>query len=94
MTYNLLVAKELLKQVYIRESLAPPTSVGTVTSTYSTFLYRARDPAYWRGIGQSGEWAKVAIYGVEAYFVFHIGEIIGRRSLAGYSLEDPKKSHE
>jgi len=85
--YNLAVAREVLKQVYIRESLAPPTSVSALTNTYSTLWARARDPAYWREIARTGEWARVGIYGLEAYFVFHIGEMIGRRSLVGYKLD-------
>ena len=89
--YNLSVAKELLKQVYIREGLAPPTNVSTITSSYKTLFARARDAKYWQGISKSGEWAKVAVYGLEAYFVFHIGEMVGRRSIVGYSLDEPKE---
>jgi len=85
--YNLAVAREVLKQVYIRESLAPPTSVSAFTSTYSMLWANARNPAYWREIARTGEWARVGIYGLEAYFVFHIGEMIGRRSLVGYNLD-------
>lgn len=89
--YNAAVAREFLKQVYIRESLAPPTSVSSFTSTYSTLFSRARDLNYWRSIAQSGEWATVGIVGLEAYFIFHIGEIIGRRSIVGYKLDAPKE---
>ncbi|KDQ15863.1 hypothetical protein BOTBODRAFT_108037 [Botryobasidium botryosum FD-172 SS1] len=87
LVYNLSVAREVLKQVYIRESLAPPTSVSAFTSTYSALWANARNPAYWREIARSGEWARVGIYGLEAYFVFHVGEMIGRRSLVGYKLD-------
>ncbi|EIW83620.1 hypothetical protein CONPUDRAFT_80289 [Coniophora puteana RWD-64-598 SS2] len=86
--YNFQVARELLKQVYVREGLAPPTSVSAFTSAYSELFARARSPAYWRGILGSGEWARVGVYAVEAYGIFKIGEIIGRRSLVGYKLRD------
>ncbi|ELU40376.1 ATP synthase g subunit domain-containing protein [Rhizoctonia solani AG-1 IA] len=76
-TYNLAVARAFLRQVYVAEGLAPPTSVEAFTSAYRTLLERAKNPAYWREIAQSGEWAKVALYGVEAYGIFHIGEITG-----------------
>jgi F-type H+-transporting ATPase subunit g len=74
-TYNLAVARAFLRQVYVAEGLAPPTSADAFTSVYRTLFERAKNPAYWREIAQSGEWAKVALYGVEAYGIFHIGEI-------------------
>ena len=69
--YNLAVAREFLKQVYVAERLQPP-SWNTVTSAYNTIFARARNPAYWREIINSGEWVKVGIYGVEAYGVFKV----------------------
>jgi F-type H+-transporting ATPase subunit g len=85
--YNLQVTRELLKQIYVREGLSPPTSVSAFTEAYSTLFQRARDPNYWREIAKNGEWAKVAVYGLEAYFIFNIGEMIGRRHLVGYKLD-------
>jgi len=87
LTYNFNVARELLKQVYIAERLQPPTSLHTITDAYSTMWGRARNPAYWREIMRTGEWANVGIYAVEAYGIFKIGEILGRRSLVGYNLD-------
>lgn len=85
--YNFSVAREFLKQVYVREGLAPPTNLGSIQSTYTTLFARARDINYWKGIAQSGELAKVGIYGLEAYFIFHVGEMIGRRHVVGYKLD-------
>lgn len=85
--YNLSVARELLKQVYVAERLQPPANLAVVRSAYSTLWSRASSQAYWRGILSSGEWAKVAIYAVEAYGIFKIGEIVGRRSVVGYNLQ-------
>jgi len=84
--YNLSVTRELLKQVYIAERLQPPTSLATLQSAYSILWARASNPAYWREIARSGELARVGIYAVEAYGIFKIGEILGRRSLVGYRL--------
>lgn len=91
--YNLAVTRELFKQVYIRESLTPPTSLSTYTATYRAFFERAASPRYWRSVLESGEWVKIGIYGLEAYFIFHIGEIVGRRGLFGYKIEGPKAIH-
>jgi hypothetical protein len=33
---------------------------------------------------QSGEWKRVAVYAAEAYGIFTIGEMIGRRHMVGY----------
>ena len=79
MTYNLAVARAFLRQVYVAEGLAPPNSVEAFTSVYRTLFERGKNPAYWREIAQSGEWAKVALYGIEAYGIFHIGEMSERK---------------
>lgn len=77
----------MAKQVYRKEGLAPPTNLSAFTSTYEAMFARARDMNYWRGIAESGEWTKVAVYGLEAYFIFNIGEMIGRRHVVGYKLD-------
>ncbi|EIN03516.1 hypothetical protein PUNSTDRAFT_94002 [Punctularia strigosozonata HHB-11173 SS5] len=84
--YNTAVAREFLKQVYLAERLQPPTSLSAIQSAYSTLWSRASSPTYWRTIFSNGEWVKVGVYGIEAYGVFKIGEIVGRRSLVGYDL--------
>ncbi|KZT06106.1 uncharacterized protein LAESUDRAFT_726329 [Laetiporus sulphureus 93-53] len=85
--YNLSVAREFLKQVYVAERLQPPTSLNSVVNAYSTLWYRAGKASYWRELLQSGEWAKIGVYAVEAYGIFKIGEMVGRRSLVGYKVE-------
>lgn len=84
--YNLSVTREFLKQVYVAEKLAPPTSFSAITEAYTTLFNRARDLNYWRELARSGAWAKVGIYALEAYGVFKIGEMVGRRSVVGYTL--------
>ncbi|KAF8476498.1 mitochondrial ATP synthase g subunit-domain-containing protein [Gautieria morchelliformis] len=87
LSYNLSVARELLKQVYMAERLQPPLSLQTWSNAYTTLAQRARNPNYWREILNNGEYAKVGLYALEAYTIFKIGEIIGRRSLVGYKLQ-------
>lgn len=87
LTYNLSVAREFLKQVYVAERLAPPLSPQTWSSAYTTLAQRARNPNYWREIVKTGEWARVGVYALEAYGIFKIGEILGRRSLVGYNVQ-------
>ncbi|KAF5332343.1 hypothetical protein D9758_017447 [Tetrapyrgos nigripes] len=41
---------------------------------------------YWSGAVRSGEIARIGVYALEAYGIFKIGEIIGRRSLVGYNV--------
>ncbi|KAJ7476158.1 mitochondrial ATP synthase g subunit-domain-containing protein [Mycena latifolia] len=83
--YNFAVFREIVKQVY-RAELQPPKDLATVRAAYETLYKRAMDASYWRGIMQSGEIARVGIYAVEAYGIFKIGEIIGRRKLVGYPV--------
>ncbi|KAI5122514.1 hypothetical protein M0805_005242 [Coniferiporia weirii] len=85
--YNLSVGRELLKQVYLAERLQPPTSLGAVTSVYQSLWQRASSPAYWREILRTGEYKRVGVYALEAYGIFKIGEIVGRRHLVGYELD-------
>lgn len=106
---NLAVAREVLKQVYVAEKLAPP-SLAQVSSTCSSlpvcspsgpltdissdsqFFHSAQSMSYWRSILQSGEWKRWAIYGIEAWGIFKIGEMIGRRHIVGYKLEESRYS--
>jgi F-type H+-transporting ATPase subunit g len=70
--YELAVARELFKQVYVAERLAPPTSFAEVKTAYSTIFERLRHFSYWREILRSGEWAKIGIYALEAYGIFKV----------------------
>lgn len=71
--YNAEVARELLKQIYITERLQPPSSFATITDAYSVLWSRAKNPQYWRDLLTTGEWARVAVYAVEAYTIFKVG---------------------
>jgi len=83
--YNLAVAREIVKQVYRAESLQPP-SLDAIQQAYKTLWARASDPVYLREIVGNGEITRVGVYALEAYGIFKIGEIFGRRSLVGYDL--------
>ncbi|GLB37810.1 putative mitochondrial ATP synthase g subunit [Lyophyllum shimeji] len=85
--YNLAVAREFVKQVYRSEGLQPP-SLNTVKEAYKTIWSRGTNPEWWRASLQNGDIARVGIHALEAYGIFKIGEIIGRRSLIGYHLQD------
>jgi len=87
LVYNLSVGRELLKQVYLAERLQPPTSFSTIQSAYQTLWSRASNPSYWREILRNGEWQRVGVYALEAYGIFKIGEMIGRRHIVGYKVE-------
>lgn len=86
-TYNFAVLKEVLKQVYIKESLAPPKSLSEITQAYRSLWEQGSSAQWWRNALASGEWKKVGIYALEAYGIFHIGEMVGRRSIVGYNLK-------
>ncbi|KZW02819.1 hypothetical protein EXIGLDRAFT_744338 [Exidia glandulosa HHB12029] len=85
--YNLAVAREVAKQVYLAENLRPPSSLETITTAYKTAWSRLRDFNFWVDVLRSGYWAKLGVYALEAYGIFKIGEIIGRRKLVGYKLQ-------
>ncbi|KAL1405088.1 hypothetical protein Q8F55_008711 [Vanrija albida] len=89
LTYNWNVFTSLVRQVYKAEKLAPPTHLSQWATAYANIWARASSPAWWRSALESGEWAKVAIAAVEAYGIFKIGEIIGRRHLVGYKIKEP-----
>ena len=77
--YNLAVVREVAKQVYVAEGLAPPTNLQTIRGAYEQAYGKASDASWWRSILESGEWKRLAIYALEAYGIFTIGEMIGRR---------------
>ncbi|KAG6920149.1 hypothetical protein DXG01_004915 [Tephrocybe rancida] len=85
LVYNLSVAREVLKQIYRSEGLAPP-SLTTVQTAYKTLWERASNVDYIRNSAGNGDLARVGVYALEAYGIFKIGEIFGRRSLVGYDL--------
>ncbi|KAI0346211.1 hypothetical protein BDW22DRAFT_731765 [Trametopsis cervina] len=86
LVYNFQVAREFLKQVYVAERLQPP-SLSAVQSAYSTLWSNATNITHLKELISSGGLTKVGIYAVEAYGIFKIGEILGRRNLVGYSVE-------
>ncbi|SAM76056.1 related to ATP20-subunit G of mitochondrial F1F0-ATP Synthase [Ustilago bromivora] len=91
--YNLSVASNIAKQVYVAEGLAPPTSLNTILSAYRQIWSKASDKGYWAQLLTKGDWKRVGIYAVEAYGIFTIGEMIGRRSLVGYKIDTSKHAH-
>ncbi|KAJ3759070.1 mitochondrial ATP synthase g subunit-domain-containing protein [Lentinula raphanica] len=84
--YNFAVFREIAKQVYRAESLSPPSSIDVVRSAYRTMWTNATSKAFWQNAISNGEVAKLGIYALEAYGIFKIGEMVGRRSIVGYNL--------
>ncbi|GAA6003158.1 F1F0 ATP synthase subunit g [Rhodotorula paludigena] len=87
--YNAAVAKEIAKQVYVAEKLAPP-SFAQVSYTFRQFLQQAPHLSFWHKLYETGAWKTWALYAVEAYGVFSIGEMIGRRHVVGYKLDESR----
>ncbi|CAH7669123.1 mitochondrial ATP synthase g subunit-domain-containing protein [Phakopsora pachyrhizi] len=85
-SYYFAVTKEVLKQVYIKENLAPP-KLEQIKSSYQMLLQNAQSLNYWKQIISNGEWKRLTIYGLEAAGIFSIGEMIGRRHIVGYKLD-------
>lgn len=65
--YNARLVGALAKQVYVAEKLAPPTSVGEITTAWATALGKASSKDYWVKLQKSGEWKTFALY-VSVFF--------------------------
>ena len=76
---NILVVREMGKQIYIQEKLQPPTNPQAIREAYEEFYHNASSGTWWRSIFESGQWKRIALYAAEAYGIFTIGEMIGRR---------------
>ncbi|KAF9445449.1 hypothetical protein P691DRAFT_777557 [Macrolepiota fuliginosa MF-IS2] len=85
LVYNFSVAREVAKRIYVGEGLQPP-SLSQFSEAYRQLWSNATQVAYWRGLVQSGQVAQVGIYGLQAYGIYKIGEILGRRHLIGYPV--------
>ncbi|GAA6063201.1 hypothetical protein JCM10212_000503 [Sporobolomyces blumeae] len=89
--YNAAVAKEFAKQVYQAEKLSPP-SFSSVSYAYQQFFRQAPHLSFWQKLYESGEYKRWVLYAVEAYGIFKIGEMVGRRHVVGYKLDESKYS--
>ncbi|KAK9763819.1 hypothetical protein K7432_009191 [Basidiobolus ranarum] len=81
--YNFRVAKEIAKQVYVKEGLAPPT-----TAQFNQAKEQFQRSLDWTIIRELTlkQVAQKAVIGVEIAGFFFIGEVIGRRNLIGYDV--------
>ncbi|KAK8865683.1 hypothetical protein IAR55_000828 [Kwoniella newhampshirensis] len=86
--YNAKVVSSLAKQVYKAEKLAPPLELSTWARAYSQIYSRAANVGFWKETLRTGAWAGLGVAALEAYGIFSIGEIIGRRHLVGYKLKE------
>ena len=69
--YNLAVTREIIKQVYIRESLQPP-SLSTIRTAYSSLWSQIKTPGLIRSLFRTGEVGRVGVYGLQAYGIFKV----------------------
>lgn len=74
--YYTKVAGEVAKQVFQGQALAPPTSFAQIKAAYQTWYANASSINWWNTIAANGQWKTVALYGLEAYGFFKIGEIV------------------
>ncbi|KAF9542743.1 hypothetical protein CPC08DRAFT_716896 [Agrocybe pediades] len=75
--------KEVFKQIYVKEGLQPPT-LDAFKSAYSPLWSQISNSGLVGNLAKSGEFGRVGVYGLQAYGIFKIGEIIGRRHFVGY----------
>ncbi|MBW0516802.1 hypothetical protein O181_056517 [Austropuccinia psidii MF-1] len=85
-SYNYQFVKEVLKQVYIKENLAPPR-LKQIQTSYLEIFKNLSSLNFWKKNLESGDWKRLSVYGIEAVGLFSIGEMIGRRHLVGYKLD-------
>jgi len=60
--------------------------MSAIQSAYASIWSQVNSAAALRGVFQSGEVGKIGIYGLQAYGIFKIGEMVGRRNVIGYDL--------
>ena len=64
---RLAVGREVAKQVYIAERLAPPSSLAEVQSVTTQAYAKAQDPRFWQEAIRTGQAWKMGVYALEAY---------------------------
>lgn len=69
--YNLAVAREIVKKVYIAEGLQPPTWEAA-KAAYTSMYADATSRAFWKNVISSGEYGRIGVYGVQAYGIFKV----------------------
>lgn len=61
----------MLKQIYLKENLAPP-SLDAIRAAYSSLLAQVANPQALGNLVRSGELGRVGIYGLQAYGIFKV----------------------
>lgn len=59
-------------------------------TTVRQFAQEAPHVSFWRKLYESGEYKRWLLYAVEAYGIFKIGEMVGRRHVVGYKLDESR----
>ncbi|KAF9551890.1 hypothetical protein CPC08DRAFT_714983 [Agrocybe pediades] len=67
------------------KGLQPPT-LDAFKSAHGSLWSQISNPGLVANFVKSGKLGRVGVYGLQAYGIFKIGEIIGRRHVVGYKL--------
>jgi F-type H+-transporting ATPase subunit g len=84
--HYLAVAREIAKQVYINERLTPP-SPGDFAPAWRIVIDRFRDGNWWKEQFASGQWKTLLGMFAEVFFLYKIGEMLGRANLVGCACD-------
>lgn len=89
--YDAKVAGEIAKQVYTKEGMSFPS--GKQFSEAQQYVQKdLLNASTWKNITKR-DVAKGAVVAAEIYTFFLIGEVVGRRNLIGYKINDPEAHH-
>ena len=69
--YNLAVTREVIKQIYIRESLQPP-NLSAIRTAYASLWSEITTPGLVRNLIQRAEVGRLCVYGLQAYGIFKV----------------------
>ena len=69
--YSLAVTREVIKQIYIREGLQPP-SLSTIRAAYASLWSQITSPGLVRNLVRNAEVGRVGVYGLQAYGIFKV----------------------
>jgi len=79
--YNLAVTKEVLKQIYVKEGLQPP-SIDAYRSAYKSLWVQVKAPGFVSNLLRSGDLGRVGVYGLQAYGIFKVRSFLVVRLLS------------
>ena len=85
------VVGEVAKQVYLKEKMSPP-NWETMQSSYKSLWGTVSKTSTFKSLSPV-DGTRIALYALEVYGFFVIGEMVGRRHLVGYNIPTDPISH-